>query len=180
MRFVLAVFLAWVPLVGLANDWSALDSPSAIVLMRHALAPGTGDPDIFSLNDCTTQRNLDARGRAQAERIGAELRSRGITFDAVWTSQWCRCRETSQLLALAPVSDMPALNSFFRNRSQAGAQTDAVLEQLASRDGGRVILVTHQVNITALTDIFPASGEMIVTELRDGALEVTGQIEIAP
>lgn len=180
MRFVMAFLMGWLPLAGFASDWSALDSPSAIVLMRHALAPGTGDPGNFALDDCSTQRNLDDRGRAQAQRIGAELRARDISFDAVWTSQWCRCRDTARLLALAPVSDEPSLNSFFRARSQGTVQSAALLKELEDWDGDRVMLVTHQVNITALTDIFPASGEMIVTELRGGVLEVTGRIEMTP
>ncbi|MEM6374962.1 MAG: histidine phosphatase family protein [Pseudomonadota bacterium] len=180
---ILAALLAIsVSLPGLARaqDWAALDSPTAIILMRHALAPGTGDPANFALGDCATQRNLDARGRVQATRIGEDLRARGIDVAEIWTSQWCRCRETADLLALAPIRDMPPLNSFFRNRSQGPAQSAALLQDLARWQGGRLILVTHQVNITALTDIFPASGEMIVTEYRDGRLDVTGRVEIAP
>ncbi|MEL7014159.1 MAG: histidine phosphatase family protein [Pseudomonadota bacterium] len=180
MRLVWAFVIFCLPLASMANDWSALDSPTAIVLMRHALAPGTGDPANFALDDCSTQRNLDARGRAQASRIGDELRDRGIEFDAVWTRQWCRCRETAQLLALAPVTDEPALNSFFRTRSRGPVQSASVIEALTKRDIGRVLLVTHQVNVTALTDIFPASGEMIVAELGETGLEVTGRIEISP
>ncbi|MEM9911647.1 MAG: histidine phosphatase family protein [Pseudomonadota bacterium] len=180
MRLVIAFLLCWTPFAAFADDWSAVESPTAIVLMRHALAPGTGDPGNFRLEDCSTQRNLDDRGRAQAEQIGQALRDRAIVFDEVWTSQWCRCRDTAQLLDLAPVSDMPPLNSFFRNRAQGPEQSAALLEELANWGGGRLVLVTHQVNITALTEVFPSSGEMIVTELRGGALQVTGQIEIAP
>lgn len=180
MRLLIILLLACLPGSGAADDWPAIESPTAIVLMRHALAPGTGDPGNFAIDDCDTQRNLDQRGRDQAAQIGAELRDRGLTFDAVWTSQWCRCRDTAQLLGVASVEDMPPLNSFFRNRSQGPAQSAALLERLESWDRGRLMLVTHQVNITALTDVFPASGEMIITELQDGALVVTGQIEIAP
>lgn len=84
-----------------ANDWDALDQPGAVAIMRHALAPGTGDPADFELDDCSTQRILSDAGRDQARRIGAAFRERGITFDRVLTSQWCRTTETAEL----PISD---------------------------------------------------------------------------
>lgn len=70
-----------------------------VLLLRHALAPGTGDPPGFRIDNCSTQRNLDERGRAQARAIGAWLRSRGVTAMAVYSSQWCRCPETARLLS---------------------------------------------------------------------------------
>jgi broad specificity phosphatase PhoE len=180
MRLITLFVALVLPGLAAAQDWEALRSPTAIVLMRHALAPGTGDPAGFRLDDCATQRNLDARGRAQAERIGAALRNRGIDFDAVWTSQWCRCRETAQLLELGPVIEKPPLNSFFGDRSREDAQTQATRAMLEDASGDRLMLVTHQVNITALTGVFPSSGEIVVAELRDGGLTVTGRIAIDP
>lgn len=177
---LVCLILLLLPAASGASDWGALDSPTAIVLMRHALAPGTGDPAGFDIDDCSTQRNLDARGRDQARGVGAALRARGIDFDAVWTSQWCRCRETAALLDVGSVTDVPPLDSFFSNRSRAGQQTHAALDLLRRHDGGRLVLVTHQVNITALTGVFPRSGEMIVAELEGGDLTVTGRILIGP
>ena len=107
MRFlILALGLLW-PGVLMANDWAALDRPGAFAIMRHALAPGTGDPAGFTLEDCSTQRNLDDRGRAQALAIGAAFRARGVQFDAVLSSQWCRCQETASLLELGEVTPAP-------------------------------------------------------------------------
>ena len=165
-----------------AQDFSALREPGAMALMRHALAPGTGDPGNFRLGDCSTQRNLDARGRDQARRIGAALRAAGIPFDQVWTSQWCRCVDTATLLGLGPVTETPPLNSFFRNRDRADQQTQDVRAALrAVPDTQRVMLVTHQVNITALTGVFPSSGEIIVIRLNDeNGIDVLDRIEIAP
>lgn len=84
-----------------------------ILMIRHALAPGTGDPANFKIGDCSTQRNLDVRGREQARDIGNWLRSNGITSARMYSSQWCRCLETAGLIDLGPVEELPALNSFF-------------------------------------------------------------------
>ena len=176
----LVAALCWlVPTTALSNDWDALKADDAIVLMRHALAPGGGDPSGFQVDDCATQRNLDARGRAQAFDIGAQFAARDIGFDTVWTSAWCRCRDTAELLDLGAPEVLPSLNSFFAGQGDRAGQTAATLATLAET-GGRRLLVTHQVNITALTGVFPQSGEVIVTELKDGALRVTGRILIEP
>jgi broad specificity phosphatase PhoE len=78
-----------------ATLWRALASKGHFALLRHAIAPGTGDPPGFTLGDCDTQRNLSAEGRAQAERIGARLRENGIAAARVLSSQWCRCLDTA-------------------------------------------------------------------------------------
>ncbi len=170
--------VAW-PSVGLADGWAALEEPGAFAIMRHALAPGTGDPSELALGDCATQRNLDDRGRAQARAIGAAFRARGVRFDAVLSSQWCRCRETADLLDLGAVTEDPAFNSFFRNRSEAPARTRAALALLADR-GIRRMIVTHQVNISALTGQFTQSGEVLVVRHAGDRLDVLGRILIGP
>ncbi|MBK1697192.1 histidine phosphatase family protein [Rhodovibrio salinarum] len=160
--------------------WAALEAPGTVAIMRHALAPGTGDPSHFKLGDCSTQRDLNAAGRAQARRIGQAFRDNGIEVDRVLTSQWCRCRHTAQELGLASVEDFPALNSFFQNRATRDAQTAAVRDFLATApDDAKLVLVTHQVNITALTDVFPSSGEVLVVEVADdGTVDVRGSFLI--
>lgn len=145
--------------------WSMLAAPGHVVLMRHADAPGTGDPTSFRLGDCTTQRNLGERGRAQARRLGEAFRRRSIPVALILTSQWCRARETAELMALGPVEDEPAaLNSFFGRPGEREAATAALRRRLAALPSGAalVVMVTHQVNITALTGVFPASGELVV------------------
>ena len=178
----IACLLFLLPSSLLADDWDALKQPGAIALMRHALAPGGGDPAGFTLGDCSTQRNLDARGRDQARRIGAALREQGIVFDEVWSSAWCRTRETAQLVEVGDVEIRPSLNSFFAGQGNRQAQTAETMRSLAGLNGSeRVLLVSHQVNITALTGVTPASGEIIVARLQaDGRLEVTGRVNIAP
>lgn len=157
--------------------WSLLGRPGAIVLFRHANAPGTGDPPGFRLGDCSSQRNLDDRGRRQARAIGMAFRARGIAVGRVLSSQWCRARETAEL-ALGPgVIEEPAFNSFFGDRAAEPARTAAAQAILLGWRGPGVLAVfTHQVNITALAGIAPASGEGIVLEQRDGALEPAGRL----
>lgn len=179
MRLILTLLFTVLPTFALANDWEALNEPGAVAIMRHALAPGGGDPAYFDISDCTTQRNLDDRGRDQARAIGAALRDRGFTFDKVLTSQWCRCRDTATLLDVGPVTEAPAFNSFFQDRSTSEAQTTAAQEIINAHDG-TLMVVTHQVNITALTGVFPSSGEIIVIRATNRGVEVLGKIEIAP
>ncbi|WP_245888811.1 histidine phosphatase family protein [Halomonas denitrificans] len=127
--------------------------------MRHALAPGIGDPPDFRLSDCATQRNLSEAGRAQARGIGERFRERGIEVGEVRSSRWCRCLETARLLGLGDVIPTPALDSFFRDRSTAERQTDATLALMRGWSGaGNLVLVTHQVNITALVGAASAPG----------------------
>jgi len=179
MRILLTLLLSLFTLPVLADDWDALRAPGAVAIMRHALAPGGGDPVDFDVTDCATQRNLDDRGRDQARAIGAALQERGFAFDRVLTSQWCRCRDTATLLDAGPVTEAAALNSFFQDRSTGDAQTDATQEIIRS-NRGTLMMVTHQVNITALTGVFPSSGEIIVIHATDTGIEVLGKIEIAP
>ncbi|AXO15007.1 histidine phosphatase family protein [Thalassospira indica] len=153
--------------------WQIWQSDGVHALMRHAIAPGTGDPANFTLGDCTTQRNLDNTGRQQARQTGDRIREMGIELTSILTSQWCRCVDTAQLLDLGPVTEEPALNSFFRNRSTEAAQTAEIKAKLASLPGDeKLLLVTHQVNITALTDIFPRSGELILFRMSDDGTEL--------
>lgn len=147
-----------------------VNSGQAVLIMRHALAPGTGDPAEFVLGDCGTQRNLSEAGRQQARLAGDTLRGLGLEAAIVFTSQWCRCRETAEGLSLGSVQALPALNSFFQQWDREVMQTRELLEWL---EKGRplnkaVMLVTHQVNITALTGVYPRSGEILVIEPEPG------------
>jgi broad specificity phosphatase PhoE len=162
-----------------------MQNGGAVLLLRHAYAPGTGDPEGFRLDDCTTQRNLNDAGREQARSIGAWLRARGIEQARVYSSEWCRCKETAELLGLGPVTPLPALNSFFERREDRGpilAALEAFLND-QPRNGELILLVTHQVTVTALSGIYPASGEAVLMRLSDvdgGKLEPVGRIDFGP
>ena len=157
-----------------ADPAALLRQPGAVGLLRHATAPGGGDPAGFVLGQCETQRNLSDAGRDQARRIGYRLQDAGVEA-RIYSSQWCRTLETGELLGIGPVTPLPALNSFFADRSEERAQTRAVLDTVRAWRGSTIILVTHQVNITALTGVYPQSGEMIMARLGPNGLVVTGR-----
>lgn len=151
-----------------------------VVMLRHALAPGVGDPADFRLDDCATQRNLSEDGREQARRLGQRLRAHGIDRAKIYSSQWCRCLETAELLELGPVAELPALNSFFSRPGDREPNLEALQTFLAGlpEDGPPVILITHQVTISAIADRGTASGESIVLKADGtGAPPVVGTIE---
>ncbi|SLN54343.1 hypothetical protein ROG8370_02458 [Roseovarius gaetbuli] len=181
MRFLWTVFLLALAGGASADDVSALKPPGVVALMRHALAPGTGDPSDFVLGDCATQRNLDARGRDQARRTGRALHAAGVAFDQIWTSQWCRTRDTAHLLNLGEVTEQPALNSFYAGQGDAAAQTAKTIERIQELPGdARLLIVTHQVNITALTGLGVSSGEIIIARRTPEGLAVSGRFMVAP
>jgi len=164
------MFLMLMPVSGLSADTpqepvrAALAQTGAnVVFMRHALAPGYGDPDNFQIEDCNTQRNLDAAGRRQAEAIGRYFREHQITFTAILSSRWCRCTQTAEQLNYGSWSEFDGLNSFFQGhveRQETLALLRDKLDSLSSDD--LVLMVTHQVVISAITDISPPSGGLVV------------------
>ena len=178
---VLAVVLAVLgPSPAGAEDsvWEALRGGGKIVILRHASTePGLGDPPGFRLDDCATQRNLSEAGRTEARRIGAAFASRAIPVARVLSSRWCRCVETARL-AFGRVEPWASLDSFFDDRSREPQQTRAVRALIAEPlTGGNLILVTHQVNITALTGVAPAMGEMVVLSPEPrGGFKIIGRL----
>jgi phosphohistidine phosphatase SixA len=159
--------------------WNALEAGGTVALLRHARAPGVGDPDGFRLGDCATQRNLSAEGRDQSRRIGSAFRERGIAVGRILSSRWCRARDTARLAFGDGTEPFPPLDSFFADREQRDRQTRAVRETVQdwSGENGVLVLVTHQVNITALTGVFPAEGEIVVLRPRPGdGFDIVGRV----
>src|SRR6056297_205873 len=105
MRALLVFMVLTWPVPVMADALGALKQPGVVALMRHALAPGSGEPARFDVEECGTQRNLDARGRAMARRSGESLRAAGVRFDAIWSSQWCRARDTALLMEMGEVQE---------------------------------------------------------------------------
>ena len=150
-----------------------------ILMIRHALAPGTGDPADFRIGDCSTQRNLDDRGRKQAKAIGDWLRSNGITSARIYSSQWCRCLETAALLEMGAVAELPALNSFYELTQDREPNLKALRKFIAAQPstGVLVILVTHLVTISAIADAGVSSGEGVLLKLNEDApYEIVGRL----
>lgn len=149
-----------------ADAWQSLRDGQAVLLMRHTYAPGIGDPDDFELGDCSTQRNLSEEGRKQARDWGARLTDLGVHPVALYSSRWCRTLETAREMRLGEVTPFPALDSFFTQRSREPQQTLALRQFLNNLNADTpVVLITHQVNITALTGVVPRSGEALILAL---------------
>ena len=179
--WLVLVMLAAVPAAANEADLlPRLQQGGLVLMMRHAHAPGFGDPPLFTLDNCDTQRNLDHNGRAQAAAVGNWLRDRGIQGARVYSSQWCRCQETAELLKLGPVTLLPALNSFFA-RPQDRLNSLVALNAFLARqpaDGPLLILVTHHANIQAVTGFSIGSGEAVILQLQPGdAPRVVGQLD---
>ena len=151
-----------------------------ILMIRHAMAPGSGDPENFQIGDCSTQRNLDDRGRSQARVIGKWLRSNGIEKARMFSSQWCRCQETAKLINLGPVVQLPALNSFYERPQDREPNLKALRIFLSKQTskGELLILVTHFVTISEISGEAVSSGEGVVLRLKEkGAFEVAGRLD---
>jgi phosphohistidine phosphatase SixA len=168
---VIVLFVMYIifdPIISMAGNQSRyvklLDSKEpSIYFLRHALAPGVGDPQNFNVEDCSTQRNLSEEGQRQAVRIGKKIRDSGIKAPRVLSSQWCRCLETAELLGFENIQDFSALNSFFENFDLKDKQTVALEGWLKKQKlNNHIVLVTHQVNIASITGVSPVSGEMVV------------------
>lgn len=135
------------------------------VLIRHAQTePGIGDPPGFRLDECRTQRLLSIAGREESRQIGRWFSARKLTPSAVLSSQWCRCKETAEL-AFGDYTEWPALNSTFRQNGDQAAQTRELRERLQRiAEGSFEVWVTHQVNMTQLTDEYPSMGEAFLVD----------------
>ncbi len=134
-----------------------------VIFLRHALAPGVGDPENFIKEDCSTQRNLNDEGRLQARLIGNYLRSTNLKFSQILTSEWCRCIDTARELNLGQWTTFPGLNSFFQvyeKKDQVMNKLQKKLDSLGYSD--LALFVTHQVVISEQTGIVPRSGEMVL------------------
>ena len=159
--------------------WRRLQGGGVTVLMRHAqTVPGIGDPPGFVLGKCPTQRNLSSAGRRDAEAIGAAFRQRGVQPAAVWSSRWCRCLDTARL-AFGRVQPEPSLDSMFNDDDTASsAKLRALRGKLAAwTEKAPLVLVTHDVNIRALTGQSVSQGEMVLAVPRGGRLEVIGRLK---
>lgn len=152
---------------------------NAVLMIRHALAPGFGDPDGFELNDCTTQRNLNETGREQARTIGSWLRSRGIEKAKIYSSQWCRCLETARLMEMGEVTPLRALNSFFERPGDREPNLKALIRFIHenTRPGELIIMVTHQVTISGITNKWADSGHgKLVRPATNGGIDILGEL----
>lgn len=170
--FALMLVVA-VPGRAAASDILALmKEPGHVTFMRHAWAPFEGAPkervSAETLGPCETQRNLDDKGRADARSLGEKLRTAGVTFDLVYTSKWCRCRETAELIMGRPVENLALINSYFTDPDKTrGPVQQAALKTYLNETlppSARVLMVTHGSLIQDLTGIFTNETEVVVVK----------------
>ena len=154
-----------------------LEDGGKLIFIRHAYAPGNGDPNNFNLNDCSTQRNLSKEGREQAKYIGKFFKKNNIQIDKVLSSEWCRCKETAKI-AFEDFSTNNFLNSFYSSKyaknkdKQIRALNDYINKFQSDKN---LILVTHYVLISEVLNYAPSSGEIVVS---DKNFNIIGSIEI--
>jgi len=162
-----------------AAAWQALRAGGHVALMRHTDAPGgAGDPPGFTLGDCTTQRNLSADGRKEAAAIGARMKAEGVAFEKILSSPWCRCVDTARLIDMGPVETDDTFGNVVVLIDQRDELTKGGRSRIASwKSSGTLLIVTHGANIRALTDVSPATGEIVVVKAHaDGTIEPIGRI----
>jgi len=159
------------------NIISELKKGGKIIFIRHAYAPGGGDPNNFDLNDCDTQRNLNDDGRLQSKKIGDFFKKNKISIEKVYSSEWCRCKETASI-AFRSFETKNFLNSFFSERFAKNRenQVENFNKFMNNWNGkGNLIFMTHYVVISEILNYAPASGEIIVS---DKQLKVIDTLEI--
>ena len=156
---------------------SELQKGGKIIFIRHALAPGNGDPENFDINDCKTQRNLSNSGRNQAKKIRSFFQDNDIPISKVYSSEWCRCKETASI-AFNDFETKSFLNSFFSERFAKNRenQIENFNNFINNWDGNRnLVFVTHYVVISEILNYAPSSGEIVVS---DKQLKLIDTLEI--
>ena len=180
IRFFLIIFISLITTVKadlnkkLINQ---LEKGGKLIFIRHAYAPGSGDPDNFNLNDCSTQRNLSKEGQRQAEYIGEFFRNNKVKIDKVLSSEWCRCKETAKI-AFKNFSTNSFLNSFYGSKfaKNKDKQVKALKEYIKKfKSDKNLVLVTHYVLISEILNYGPSSGEIVVSNRN---FNIIGSLEI--
>jgi phosphohistidine phosphatase SixA len=191
MTYFSYIFLAMFMLVGvqtapfaqseLAN---AMQDGQHVLLMRHADAPGFGDPQGYQLTQCSTQRNLGECGRKQAQATGDWLAKQGITKAQVYSSPWCRCVDTASLLNKGPVKKEAALGSFFDDMSESKKQTEDLAKLIQAErtqyPKAPIVMVTHHVNIESFTGKVLNSGDMVLVKVNSSGRAVSYKLYPSP
>ena len=169
MKKIISLLFIFISLVfsnqAFSNDdlIQSLKEGGKIIFIRHAYAPGGGDPDNFDVNDCSTQRNLNNEGISQSKLIGEFFVKNKIQIDQVLSSEWCRCKDTVNEMKIGKWKTFSGLNSFFQGYSNKDEVLNKLNKKLSSTTNDELVLmVTHQVVISNITGIAPPSGGIVI------------------
>ena len=179
-RYFIIIFISFTTPIKADSNKNLIDQlqeGEKLIFIRHAYAPGNGDPGNFNLNDCSTQRNLNEDGRKQAKKIGEFFRNNKIKIDKVLSSEWCRCKETADI-AFKDFTTNSFLNSFYSSKYEKNKdkQVKALNDYIKKFESNKnLILVTHYVMISEVLNYSPSSGEIVVS---DKNLNIIGTLEI--
>ena len=180
IKFLLIIFITInYPIKADSNQnlINELKQGGKLIFIRHAYAPGGGDPNNFEINDCNTQRNLSDSGREQANKIGSFFKINKILIDKVYSSEWCRCKETA-LIAFNDFEHKSFLNSFFSSKfaQNKESQIKKLKKFINNWDGKKnLVFVTHYVVISEILNYGSSSGEIVIS---DKDLKVIDTMEI--
>jgi len=175
--FIYIFFTNFTVVLSSDSIWDEARQGNKVILIRHSLAPGGGDPAGFKIDDCKTQRNLNKAGIEQSKKIGKIFKDNKISIDVVLSSAWCRCKDTAYY-AFGEFKEFSALNSTFstpynKNEPRQIKEIEKYLMNWEGK-GKNLILVTHYSVITAITNAAPSSGEIVIS---DKNLNVIGTIK---
>ena len=168
-KFFLIIFISFITPIKAdlnKNLMNQLADGGNLIFIRHAYAPGNGDPSNFNLNDCFTQRNLNGDGRKQAKAIGEFFRKNKIRIDKVLSSEWCRCKETAEI-AFKDFFTKSFLNSFYdpKHAKNKDKQIKALNDYIKKFESDKnLIFITHYVIISEVLNYGPSSGEIVVSD----------------
>ena len=180
LKFLLIIFITISSVVKADSSQTLineLQKGGKLIFIRHAYAPGGGDPDNFDINDCSTQRNLSDSGRVQSKKIGNFFKKNKISIGKVYSSEWCRCKETS-FIAFEKYETKNFLNSFFSKKFANNKKKQIIdFDKFISTwdKDHNLVFVTHYVVISEILNYAPSSGEIVVS---DKSLKVIDTLEI--
>ena len=180
LNYLVIIFICINPSVKADSKKTLIDElqkGGKLIFIRHAYAPGGGDPDNFGINDCTTQRNLSDSGKVQSQKIGNFFKKNKISIGKVYSSEWCRCRETAHL-AFKKYKTKNFLNSFFSTKFANNRKKQIIdfYKFIRTWDKNQnLVFVTHYVVISEILNYAPLSGEIVIS---DKSLKVINTLKI--